>query len=319
MGKKNNQSSAVPAAAGKGKRGLLYYIGKDWQLYSMLLLPLAFCILFKYVPMAGLYNAFTNYKVKDGFFGKEFVGLETFQKVFKHRLFAESLRNTLLLNVLDLIVSFPMPIILALMLNEIKNVVFKKVTQTLLYLPHFLSWIIIGGLAYQLFSASNGIVNNLIEKMGGTAINFLQEDMPWLITYIIIGAWQSMGWGTIVYLAAITSVNSELYEAARVDGAGRWKQMVHVTLPCIRSTIVILLIMQLGKIMGGSFERVNALMNAKAHEYTTTIPILVWQWGLKDMKFSQSTALGLFQSLIGLILVLVSDQVAKRLGESGLV
>ena len=318
MGNHKKQSAVLVNTGGK-RKGLLYYVGKDWQLYSMLIIPLGFCILFKYVPMLGLYNAFTNYKIKDGFFGKEFVGLEVFQKVFKHRSFMVSLRNTLLLNVLDLIVSFPMPIILALMLNEIKNVVFKKVSQTLLYLPHFLSWIIIGGLAYQLFSVNNGIVNNLIERAGGSAVNFLQEDTPWLITYIIVGAWQSMGWGTIVYLAAITSVNSELYEAARVDGAGRWKQMLHVTIPCIRSTIVILLIMQLGKIMGGSFERIAALMNAKAHEYTTTIPILVWQWGIKDMKFAQSTALGLFQSLIGLILVLASDFVAKRLGESGLV
>lgn len=269
--------------------------------------------------MAWLQIAFKDWKIRDGFFGGEWVGFEIFGKVFGHRNFLKALRNTLLLNVLDLIVGFPMPIILALMLNEVKNIAFKKVTQTLLYLPHFLSWVIIGGLVYQLFSVNTGVINSLIQNAGGTPINFLQEDTNWLITYIVIGAWQSMGWGTIIYLASITSVNSELYEAARVDGANRWQQMLNVTLPCIRSTIVILLIMQLGKIMGGSFERIMALMNYAATEYTTTIPVLVYQWGIQDMKFSQSTALGLFQSIIGLALVLGSDWVSKKLGEDGLV
>ena len=224
----------------------------------------------------------------------------------------------MLLNVLDLIFGFPMPIILALLLNEVKNKYFKKVSQTLLYLPHFLSWIIIGALGYQLFGLNSGVVNNIIEAMGNNRIPFLQEDTWWLITYVIVGVWQTMGWGTILYLAAITSVNPELYEAAMMDGAGRFKQCIHVTLPCIRSTIVVLLIMNLGKVMGGSFERVVALANMKATEFTTTIPVLIYKWGIGDGKFSQSTALGLFQSVIGLILVLLSDFVAKKLGEDGL-
>lgn len=301
------------------QRSLASCLKRDWQLYVLLLIPLFFCILFKYVPMAYLTIAFKSWKIKDGLFGGKWVGFDVFAKIFKHRNFIPALRNTLLLNVLDLIFSFPMPIILALLLNEIKNVAFKKVSQTLLYLPHFLSWVIIGGLAYQLFSVNTGVVNTVIRNLGGTPVNFLQDNTNWLISYIVIGAWQSMGWGTIVYLASITSVNPELYEAARVDGANRWQQCLHVTLPCIRSTIVILLIMQLGKLMGGSFERVMALMNYKATEYTTTIPVLVYQWGIQDMKFSQSTALGLFQSGIGLLLVLASDWVAKRLGENGLV
>lgn len=314
----SNNKAAVRAAK-KKQRSFASCFKRDWQLYLLLLVPLAFCILFKYVPMAWLQIAFKDWKIKDGFFGGEWVGFEVFQKVFDHRNFFKALRNTLLLNVLDLLVSFPMPIILALLLNEVKNLPFKKVTQTLLYLPHFLSWVIIGGLAYQLFSVNTGVVNSLIQTLGGTPINFLQEDGSWLVTYIVIGAWQSMGWGTIIYLASITSVNSELYEAARVDGANRWQQMWNVTLPCIRGTIVILLIMQLGKVMGGSFERIMALMNYAATEFTTTIPVLVYQWGILDMKFNRSTALGLFQSAIGLILVLLSDFIAKRLGEDGLV
>ncbi len=301
------------------KKHFLYFLRRDWQLYVLLVLPFLFVIVFKYLPYSGLVIAFKDYKVTKGFWDSKWVGFDVFEKVFSHRNFLPALKNTLLLNVLDLVFGFPMPIILALLLNEIKNKYFKKFSQTLLYLPHFLSWIIIGALAYQLFGLNSGVINNLIEVAGNNRIPFLQEDTWWLITYVIIGVWQTMGWGTIIYLAAITSVNSELYEAARVDGAGRWKQCLHVTLPCIRSTIVVLLIMNLGKVMGGSFERVVALSNVKATEYTTTIPVLIYQWGISQGKFSESTALGLFQSVIGLILVLGSDFIAKRLGEDGLI
>lgn len=296
----------------------LNWLKKDWQLYVLLLIPLFFVILFKYGAMYGLVISFKDYKIVKGISGSEWVGLDVFRKVFSHRSFSQALRNTLLLNILDLIVSFPMPIILALLLNEVKNKYFKKVTQTLLYLPHFLSWIIIGAIAYQLFSLNNGIVNEFLASIGQDRIPFLQEDTRWLISYIVIGVWQTMGWGTILYLAAITGVNPELYEAATVDGAGRWKQCIHVTLPCIKPTIITLLIMNLGKVMGGSFERVHSLMNVATTEYTTTIPVLVYKWGIQDIKYSESAALGLFQSVIGLILVLVADRVAKRLGENGL-
>lgn len=300
------------------KQGRFDWFKRDWQLYVLLIIPLFFVLLFKYGSMFGLVIAFKDYKIVKGFSGSEWVGLDVFKKVFAHRQFGKALRNTLLLNVLDLIVGFPMPIILALLLNEVKNKYFKKITQTLLYLPHFLSWVIIGAIAYQLFSVNNGIVNEVINGMGGNRIPFLQEDTHWLISYIVIGVWQTMGWGTILYLAAITNVNPELYEAATVDGAGRWKQCLNVTLPCIKPTIVTLLIMNLGKVMGGSFERVYALMNVATTEYTTTLPVLVYKWGIQDTKYSESTALGLFQSIIGLVLVIAADKIAKRLGEDGL-
>ncbi len=300
------------------KKNFLYFIRRDWQLYALLVIPFLFVIIFKYLPYTGLVISFKDYKVTKGFWDSKWVGFDIFEKVFTHRNFIPSLRNTLLLNILDLIFGFPMPIILALLLNEIRVKWFKKISQTMLYLPHFLSWIIIGALGYQLFGLNSGVINNIAEAMGNNRIPFLQEDTWWLVTYVVIGVWQTMGWGTIIYLAAITSVNAELYEAARVDGAGRFRQCIHVTLPCIRSTIVVLLIMNLGKVMGGSFERVLALSNMKATEYTTTIPVLVYQWGIGSGKFSESTALGLFQSVIGLILVLAADFVAKKLGEDGL-
>lgn len=294
------------------------YMRRNWQLYALMLLPMIFILVFKFGSYFGLTIAFKDYKVAKGFADSEWVGFDVFRKVFAKHNFGEAVWNTLYLNILDLIFSFPMPIILALVLNEVRVKWFKKVSQTLLYLPHFLSWIIIGALAYQMFSLSSGVVNTIISNMGANPVPFLQDNTWWLISYVAIGVWQSMGWGTIIYLAAITNVNTELYEASRVDGAGRWKQCFHVTLPCIRSTIVTLLIMNLGKIMQGSFERIYALSNSKATEYATTIPVLVYRWGIESGKFSEATALGLFQSVIGLILVLIADRVAKRLGEDGL-
>ncbi|MTK07150.1 MAG: sugar ABC transporter permease [Hungatella sp.] len=303
----------------KKKNRFLRYLQRDWQLYVLMVLPMLFILVFKFLPYSGLSIAFKDYKVAKGYAGSSWVGFSIFHKVFGKRDFGQALTNTLLLNILDLLFGFPMPIILALILNEIKNRYFKSIMQTLLYLPHFLSWVIIGGIGYSMFSVSSGVVNILIKNAGHSPVPFLQENTWWLISYVLIGVWQSMGWGTIIYLAAITGVNSELYEAARVDGAGRLKQCIHVTLPCIRSTIVTLLIMNLGKLMGGSFERVFALANAKATQYTTTIPVLVYRWGIESGKFSEATALGLFQSVIGLALVVAADLIAKRLGEDGLI
>jgi len=296
----------------------LYYLRRDWQLYVLVFLPMAFVFLFKFGPMFGLIIAFKEYRIARGFWGSSWVGFKIFQDIFSHRLFIPALRNTLLLNVLDLVLGFPTPILLALLLNEVNSKWFKRTSQTLLYLPHFLSWVIIGALAYQLFSVNTGMVNNLIESMGGKRFPFLTTDVPWLVSYVLIGMWQNMGWGTIIYLASIAGINPELYEAATVDGAGRFRQCFSVTLPCIRSTIVVLLIMNLGRIMGGSFERVNALMNVAAPEFTTTIPVLIYRWGIQNMNFSRATALGLFQSVIGLILVLSANYVSRKLGEEGL-
>ncbi len=311
---KNNKAPRLPMP---GKKGAAYYFRRDWQLYLLVFLPMVHLFIFKYLAYSGLSISFLDYKVAKGYFGSKFVGLDIFKKVFTHRNFLPALRNTLLLNVLDLVFSFPMPIILALLLNEVRVKWFKSVSQTMLYLPHFLSWVVIGAVAYQLFGVNNGIINSLIKSGGGEAIPFLQSDGWWLFTYVAIGVWQTMGWGTIIYLAAITNLNPDLYEAAKVDGANRWQQTLHVTLPGIRSTIVVMLIMQLGKIMGGSFERILALSNAAVPKYSTTIPMLVYDW-FRANKFSESTALGLFQSVIGVLLVFVSDKFAKRMGEDGL-
>lgn len=313
------QVNTHPTCNAYKEKNMFHYMKKHWQLYALLLIPIAFALVFKYGSMFGLVIAFKDYKIIKGFWDSEWIGLEVFRKVFGMRDFSLAVRNTLLLNGLTLVFGFPMPIILALLLNEIRNKYFKRITQTLLYLPYFLSFVIIGAIAYQIFGLSSGIINNLIENMGGTRIPFLQKDAQWLVTYVVITIWQSMGWGTIVYLAAITGVNPELYEAATVDGANRFQKIWNITLPCIKPTVITLLIMNLGKLMSGSFESVFALRNVATTEFTTTIPVLVYQLGITGGKFSESTAIGLFQSVIALMLVLAADWVAKRLGEEGLI
>ncbi len=293
---------------------------RDWQLYLLLLIPLVLVIVFSYGAYPGLRMAFMDYKPAKGFDGSEWVGLKTFQKIFKDADFARALRNSIVFNVLDLLVGFPMPIILALILNELRYQRFKKVSQTILYLPHFLSWAIIGSVALTMFKPSSGLVNialmqaNLIES----GIPFLNEKWHWAITYLLIGVWQSMGWGTILYLAAITGISGEQYEAAMIDGANRWQRMIHITLPGIRSTIVTLLIMNLGRVMGSNLERLTSLGNTQVKEFQYQLAIYIFNKGLENNKFSQATAVGLFQSAIGVVLVLLSDRIAKKLGEDGL-
>ncbi len=293
---------------------------RDWHLYLMLLLPVALVIIFNYAAYPGLRMVFMDYKPAKGYDGSKWVGWGTFEKVFRDKDFIRALKNSIIFNLLDLLVSFPMPIILALMLNELRYPRFKKVTQTVLYLPHFLSWVIIGSVAYQLFRPSTGIVNVLLMKWGWIqqGIPFLTEKNHWAATYLLIGVWQGMGWGTIIYLAAITGISGELYEAAMIDGANRMQRIWHITLPGIRSTIVVLLIMNLGKIMGSNFERLDVFANTQVRDYQYQLAIYIYEKGLANSKFSMATAVGLFQSLVGLMLVLLSDRIAKGLGEDGL-
>lgn len=293
---------------------------RDWQLYLLVLFPLIMVFVFSYAAYPGLRMAFMDYKPAKGYAGSDWVGMGTFVKIFKDADFIRALRNSVVFNVLDLLVGFPMPIILALILNELRYPRFKKVSQTILYLPHFLSWAIIGSVALTMFKPSSGLVNIALMNWGiiDEGIPFLNESMHWSVTYLLIGVWQGMGWGTILYLAAITGINGELYEAAMIDGANRWKRMWHITLPGIKSTVVTLLIMNLGRVMGSNLERLKAFENTQVKEVQYQLAVYIYNKGIGNGKFSMATAVGLFQSLIGLALVLISDRVAKKLGEDGL-
>ena len=297
------------------------YLKRYWQLYAMLALPLIYFVIFKYIPMQYIQIAWKDYKLNMSVWQMPVTGdhgLKYFKQAFSNMDFWYSVRNTLVLNLLDLVLGFPAPIIFALILNELKGQKFKKTVQTVAYMPHFLSWVIISSLALQLLAPSTGLINMVFEKMGLSTVPFLNDPKHWVFSYIFIGIWQSFGWNSIIYLAAITNINPELYEAAAVDGAGRFKKMWHVTLPCIRPTIVVLLIMNLGHILGSSFDRPFALQNNTVMSVANVISTFVYTNGIKGLKFSMTTAVGLFQSVIGLIFLLISDRVAKRMGERGI-
>ena len=303
----------------KGKRKKRSWL-RDWRLYTMLILPVAFYLIFCYKPMVGLVIAFQKYNMFKGMWGSKWIGLENFQFVMKMPDFPIALRNTLWLNLLGLIAGFPVPIVLAIMLNEMRAIKLKKISQTLLYLPHFLSWIIIGGMVLQIFSPTTGIINATLLKFGliDKSIPFLTDGPHWQATYTFVGVWQSMGWGTILYLSAITGINVELFEAAKIDGANKLQQIWHVTLPGIRSTIVVLLILNVGQMMNISFDRPYIMGNPQVQDYCDVLSTFVYRAGITNSQFARATAIGLFQSVVGLILISGANFVTKRLGEDGI-
>lgn len=301
----------------KKKAGFLFYLKRDFFLYLLLFLPIAYIVLFKYGPMYGILMAFQNYNLFDGIWGSPWAGLDIFKEIFKLNDFWEAVRNTFLLNGLDLAAGFPAPILLAILLNELKAERFKKISQTVLYLPHFLSWVIIGGISFLMFS-STGLINHALSAFGIGPVPFLSDKLNWLIVYVGIGIWQNAGWGTIIYLAAITGINRELYEAVEVDGAGRFRKIWHITLPGMKPTIIILLILQLGRMVSIGFERPFNIGNSLVSDYSEVISTFVYNMGLKAGEFSQATAIGLFQSVVSLVFLLVANAIAERSGEQGI-
>ncbi|MDR2505729.1 MAG: ABC transporter permease subunit [Oscillospiraceae bacterium] len=292
-----------------------------WVLYVMLLLPIAYFVIFRYLPMPYMAQAFKQNNIIKPIWEVPWAknnGLEFFIKAFANQSFLNAIRNTVVLNVLDLVMGFPAPIILAIILNELRFPKFKRLTQTIAYVPHFLSWVIIYGLAMRLFAPTDGLVNILLNRAGAASINFLGTPILWIFTYVFLGIWQSIGWNTIIYLAAITNINPELYEAARVDGAKRMREIWHVTLPCLRPTIIVLLVLSLGNIMGGGFERPFVMRNQLVDSVSDVISVFVYRNGIQGSQFSLSTAVGLFQSVINVIFLVGANMFAKRIGERGL-
>jgi putative aldouronate transport system permease protein len=271
--------------------------------------------------MTNIVVAFKDYNIFQGVWseGSPWVGWKWFERAFASRDFWNALRNTLWLNFLDLAVGFPAPIILALLLNELVLKRFKKLTQTIIYLPHFLSWIIVSSIATRLLAPSTGVVNIfLVNNFGIGPIDFLMDKSKWVMTYVLFGVWKEMGWGTIIYLAAITGINPELYEAAEVDGAGRGRKLWHITLPGIRPTIVVLLIMNIGRILGIELDRPYTMMNNIVMEVADVISTLVYRVGIRSFQYSLTAAIGLFQSLVCVIFLVAANSLAKKFGERGI-
>lgn len=299
---------------------------KYWQLYLLLLVPLVYFFVFRYGPMEYILTAFKKYKIGVSVWEMDWAvnkKKETdvffyFKQAFGDNNFLRALKNTVVLNLLDLVIGFPAPIIFALIINELVFTKFKKTVQTIAYMPHFLSWVIIYSLSLKLFATDDGIVNMLIQKFGGASVPFLNNETLWVITYIFLGVWQNFGWGSIVYLAAIAGINPELYEAASVDGAGRFKKMWHITLPGIKPTIVTLLIMNLGGILGGGFDRPFAMQNSLVLNKAEVISTYVYKKGVLSSQYSLTTAVGLFQSVVGVFFLLMANWISRKLGERGI-
>lgn len=296
-----------------------HHFKKYWQYYLLMLIPIIYYIIFRYVPMAGNIIAFRRYRAGHSIFGDEWSGFKYFKQFIGDKTFWRAFRNTLSLNVIYLLFRFPLTLIFALLLNEIKNLHWKKFVQTVSYLPHFISMVIVTGMIRELVS-TNGPINALIKSMGGHATSFIALPQWFTPIFVISGVWQSLGWGTILYLAAISGINPSLYEAAEVDGASHFQQVLHVTIPCILPTITTLLILDIGGLIGsgGAFEKVFLLYNPMVYEKADIISTFVFRLGLGSGNYSYATAVNLFEGLLNLILLTAANKASKKITGAGL-
>jgi putative aldouronate transport system permease protein len=283
----------------------------------MALPMIVYFILFNYIPMYGVVIAFKDYNIRQGILGSPWAGFKHFISFFHSFYFDRVIRNTILLNIYDLICAFPAPIILALLLNELRKEKFKRVVQTVTYLPHFISMVVICGMIVD-FTSTNGLINQILSAFGVKPTNLLTRPELFRTIYISSGVWQGIGWGSIIYLAALTGIDPQLYEAATIDGAGRLKQLWHITLPGIAPTIVILLILRIGSMMSVGFEKIILLYNPLTYETADVIGTYVYRKGLLEFNYSFSTAVGLFESAIGFVLLIVANKLSKKFSETSL-
>ena len=300
------------------KKKILKHIREYYWLYLFMIPGLALIYLFRIRPMYGLQIAFRDYSIVTGIWDSEWVGLEHFRVLFKSPNFTRVLRNSILTSIYRLLWSFPAPIILSLLINELRNRKYKMTVQTIIYLPHFISWVVVISMVMGLLSQAGGIVNEIISRNGGAKIDFLTSQ-KWFRT-ILIGAtvWKEAGWGTVIYLAALSGLDPQLYEAARIDGANRWDCIRYITLPCILTTITVVLIIDLGSILSNGFEQIWLLQNAVNKEVAEVLETYSYQVGLREGRYSFATAVGFFQSVIGCIMVFLSNYISRKTGGDGL-
>lgn len=294
------------------------HMAKQYQLYLMILPAVIYFLIFHYGPMYGIQIAFKDFRPIEGITGSPWVGFKYFERFFKSYQFWRVLRNTLLLSVFQLAAGFPVPIIMALLLNQVKNMKFKKLVQTVTYAPHFISIVVLVGMLNVFLSPSTGLVNHVIQLFGGEAVYFIGKPEYFRTIFVASGIWQNAGWGTIIYLAALAGVGPELYEAAKVDGASKLQIIRHVDVPSIAPTIIILLIMNLGRIMNVGFQKAFLLQNPLNAETSEIIQTYMYKVGLLQMEFEYSTAVSLFNTLINVVLLLTANRIAKKFSENSL-
>lgn len=310
-------NTTTPKQRSLCREGLWKRIMRDKYLLLMLLLPMAFYIIFRYGPMYGLIMAFTNFKAKDGILGSTFVGLKHFRSFLSDLLFWRAFKNTIVLNLLNLLICFPAPIVLALMLNEIQRVKLKKLIQSVTYMPYFISTVVTCSIIINFFS-NQGLINNVVAAIGGSRTNFLLVPNWFRPIYVLSELWTTVGWNSIIYLAALAGADVEVYEASRIDGAGRFQQLRYITLPFLGPTISIMLILAMGNIMDLSFEKIFLLQQPSTYAVSDVISTVVYRRGIQKAEFSYSTAVGMFQSVIAMIFIVGANFIAQRVGEVSL-
>lgn len=291
---------------------------KQYDLFLLFLPVIAFYIIFHYIPMYGILIAFKKYNMMLGFAASKWVGLANFQKFLSSPSFREVLTNTVLIGAYKILFGFPTPIILAILLSEARGRVFKRTVQTISYLPHFLSWVVLAGIFVQFLSPHNGFVNQLLRAIGLKEVYFLGDPAWFRSTLVMTSIWQTVGWGSIIYLAAISGINPELYEAAVIDGAGRWKQAIHITLPTLTSLIVMQLILRIGRMMSLGFEKIILLYTPLTYETADVISSYIYRRGLQEANFSLGTAIGIFNSAINLLLLFGANTLSRKIAQESL-
>lgn len=309
---------AVQKKSFQNRHAVAANLRRYWDLYLLMLPGILYFVIFKYIPIAGLSIAFQNYSIFAGFSGSDWVGLEHFRTLFADQHFFIVLRNTLLISFYKIIFGFPGPIVLALLLNEIKVMFFKRTVQTLAYLPHFLSWVILGGIVTNILSPSTGFVNGIITFFGFEPIFFLANPSWFRSVLVASDIWKEVGWGAIVYLAALSSIDPQLYEAAVMDGAGKWKQLRHITLPSITGTIIIMFLLRLGHVLEVGFEQIYILYNSLVYDVADVFETYVYREGIVRAHFSYTTAVGMFKSVVSLLFVVTANRLVKRFGHEGI-
>lgn len=296
---------------------LFYIVKQQKNLFFMLLPGLITLILFSYLPMFGVISAFQKFDINKGFFKSPFVGFYNFTKFLSDPMIHNVIRNTIGISLLKLVIGFPIPIIFALLLNEIRKIYFKRVAQTISYLPHFVSWVIVIGIWGKMLAAEDGIVNNILTVLGIENINFMVEPALMWPLAVLTEIWKETGWGSIIYLAALTGINPQLYEASVVDGAGRLKQLWHITLAGIKSTISILLILSIPSVVSSNLDQMFVLGTLPVRDVTEVIDTYVLRMGIGSAQYSMAAAVGLVKTVIGVALIIIVNKIAKKMGETG--
>lgn len=301
---------AKPITKGSGRLKLIL---SNYDMYLLLVPGLLFLLLFKYAPMYGIVIAFQDFNIFDGFMGSKWVGLDQFEKLIHSEEFYQVFINTLLISLYKIVLLFPIPIIIALFLNEVRKAFFKKTIQTIIFLPHFLSWVIISGLFINILSPSGGLVNNVIQWFGGEPISFFLDNQFFRSVVVFTAGWKESGWNAIIFIAAIAGIEQEQYEAASIDGAGRIRQMLYITLPGILPTIILILILRLGYLLEAGTEQILTMYNSVVYSSGDVIGTFVYRQGLGQQDYSFSTAVGLFNSVVGFILIVAGNELSKKL------